>query len=87
MPKTRVVWKEMNYAPAPVIARVDAPNAAETAENVTTRMEDTMNMLAPSIRYGIGESELAAHINTRIGKKDKIVNIARKVFRIGSRRR
>ena len=34
-----------------------------------------------------GGLELVTHINTRIGKNDRIVNIARSVFRIGSHRR
>ena len=38
----------MEYVPAPIIAIVDAPNAAETAEKVTMRTEDTTNTLIPN---------------------------------------
>jgi hypothetical protein len=37
----------MDCVPAPIIAIVDAPNAAETAEKVITRTEDTTNTLKP----------------------------------------
>ena len=39
--------KKLNCVPAPIIARVDAPNATETAEKVTRRTEDTTNTLMP----------------------------------------
>ena len=36
---------ETDYVPEPMIAIVDAPKAAVTAEKVTTRTEDTTNTL------------------------------------------
>lgn len=76
-----------NCVPAPIIARADAPNAAETAEKATMRTEETTNTLIPDLDARFGELELVTHMNPRIGKNDKIVNIARNIFRIGSHHR
>lgn len=74
----------MDYVPAPIIAIVDAPNAAETAEKVTMRTEDTTNTLIPDQVRDSMSQEVATHMNARIGKNARIVNIPRNVFRIRS---
>ena len=74
----------MDYVPAPIIAIVDAPNAAETAEKVTMRTEDTTNTLIPNQIRDSVSPELVTHMNARIGKNARIVNIPRNVFRIRS---
>jgi len=51
----------MDYVPAPIIAIVDAPNAAATAEKVTMRTEDTTNTLIPDqIRDSVHFLEVGA---------------------------
>lgn len=65
---------------------MDAANATETAEKATTRTVETTNTLLPDLESQFSELGLVTHMNTRIGKNDKVVNTARKVFRIGSNR-
>lgn len=43
--KDVVHLKKMNCVPAPIIIRVHAPTAAETAEKAMMRTEDITNML------------------------------------------